>query len=153
MISHILGVICGLNPVANTIPQSTYQYPKSLTFADLASVLPAENHLYSNNNISYQNNDPRITGNNSNIPPNLPIISENRNMSLTQALQNFMTNSSKTMVGQDCMILFSNEIIIFPRIKHSKSEDSSYFFYLERRGRTKTFGSAPDCSFETFIWW
>ena len=80
--------------------QSSHQYPKSLTFADLASVLPSEASQYSNN-MSHPYSDPNLIGNYSYIPSNLPVISENSgNMSLTQALHHFMTNSNKNIIEQ-----------------------------------------------------
>ena len=82
------------------IQQSSLEYPKSLTFADLASVLPGEASRYSNN-VSYTNSQPAQLGNYSYFQSELPVISENSgNMSLTQALHHFMTNSHRNIVQQ-----------------------------------------------------
>ena len=87
--------------------QSSHQYPKSLTFADLASVLPSEPSQYSNN-MPHPYSDPSLIGNYSYIPSNLPVISENGgNMSLTQALHHFMTNSNKNIIGQVSIFFIS----------------------------------------------
>ena len=99
-IVSILGINYGLNPVSNMMSQSSHQYPKSLTFADLASVLPSEASQYSNN-MSHPYSDPNLVGNYSYVPSNLPVISENSgNMSLTQALHHFMTNTNKNIIEQ-----------------------------------------------------